>query len=82
MTMLLNKRGDKVVRMSLEDGRTIFVNLKKLTQHKAQLVDTQSSQNNSEKGDTLSKQLDKKKQSKKVVQGVTKQYPDNLIINE
>ena len=29
--MLLNKRGDKVVRMSLEDGRTIFVNLKKLT---------------------------------------------------
>lgn len=35
MTMLLNKKGEKVVRMCLEDGRTIFVNLKKLTQHKA-----------------------------------------------
>ena len=35
MTMLLNKRGEKVVRMCLDDGRTLFVNLKKLTQHKA-----------------------------------------------
>lgn len=29
--------------MHLDDGRTLFVNLKKLTQHKAQLVDTQQS---------------------------------------
>ena len=43
LKLLLNKRGEKVVKMHLEDGRTLFVNLKKLTQHKAQLVDTQQS---------------------------------------
>ena len=40
MQLLLNKRGEKVVKMHMEDGRTLFVNLKKLTQHKAQLIDT------------------------------------------
>ena len=43
MQLLLNKRGEKVVRMHMEDGRLLFVNLKKLTQHKAQLIDTQQS---------------------------------------
>ena len=43
LKLLLNKRGEKVVKMHLDDGRTLFVNLKKLTQHKAQLVDTQQS---------------------------------------
>ena len=41
LKILLNKRGEKVVRLELDDGRTLFVNLKKLTQHKAKLVDTQ-----------------------------------------
>jgi hypothetical protein len=31
MTVLLNKRGDKVVRLIGDDNKTLFVNLKKLT---------------------------------------------------
>jgi len=41
--MLVNGKGEKVVRMCLDDGKMLMVNLKKLTQHGRQVLDTQQS---------------------------------------
>ena len=80
MTVLLNKRGEKVVRLVMEDGKTHFVNLKKLTQH-----------NDPKKAETGSSSLNSATLSSPKRKGSPKRHrrisgvddmPDGLVLEE